>query len=141
MPIPIKFGTKEITNKIGEGEKEKEVKETVDNIINITEPAWTKKPKDLKDEDYKTFYKDLYPMNFEDPLFNIHLNVDYPFNLTGILYFRATLIQGWKNNEKMSNFTFNDKYLAIVPLTLTLKFRISQFDFHKIIIKVIKHSF
>ena len=58
MPIPIKFGTKEITKKTGEGEKEKEVKETVDNIININEPAWTKKPKDLKEDDYKTFYKD-----------------------------------------------------------------------------------
>ena len=87
MPIPIKFGTKEITNNVGEGDKAKEVKEEIDNIINITEPAWTKKPKDLKEVDYKSFYKDLYPMNFEDPLFNIHLNVDYPFNLTGILYF------------------------------------------------------
>ena len=87
MPIPIKFGTKEISKKEGEGKKEKEVKESVDNIINITDPAWTKNPKDLKEDDYKGFYKDLYPMNFEDPLFNIHLNVDYPFNLTGILYF------------------------------------------------------
>ena len=87
MPIPIKFGQKEITKKVGKGKNEKEIKEKVDDIINITEPAWTKKPKDLVDEDYNKFYKDLYPMNFEDPLFNIHLNVDYPFTLTGILYF------------------------------------------------------
>ena len=76
MPVPIKFGQKEISKKVGEGKDEKEIKETIDDIINITEPAWTKKPKDLKDEDYNKFYKDLYPMNFEDPLFNIHLNVD-----------------------------------------------------------------
>ena len=59
----------------------------VDDIINITDPAWTKQPKDLDDQNYKDFYRELYPMNFEEPLFNIHLNVDYPFNLTGILYF------------------------------------------------------
>ena len=79
MPVEIKFGTKK------EGEKDKEVE--VDNIINNPSPAWTKKPADLTDEDYKKFYRELYPMNFEDPLFHIHLNVDYPFNLTGILYF------------------------------------------------------
>jgi len=87
MPIPIKFGTKEETKKVGEGDKAKEEKITVDNIINNPNPAWTKKPADLKAEDYKTFYHELYPMQFEEPLFNIHLNVDYPFNLTGILYF------------------------------------------------------
>lgn len=79
LPVEIKFGTKK------EGEKDKEVE--VDNVINNPSPAWTKKPADLKDEDYKSFYRELYPMNFEDPLFHIHLNVDYPFNLTGILYF------------------------------------------------------
>jgi molecular chaperone HtpG len=79
LPVEIKFGTKK------EGEKDKEVE--VDNIINNPNPAWTKKPADLIDEDYKKFYRELYPMNFEDPLFHIHLNVDYPFNLTGILYF------------------------------------------------------
>ena len=68
-----------------EGDKPKT--KTVDNIINNPNPAWTKQPKDLKDEDYKGFYRELYPMQFEEPLFNIHLNVDYPFNLTGILYF------------------------------------------------------
>jgi molecular chaperone HtpG len=87
MPIPIKFGTKEISNKVGEGKDEKEIKEIVDDIVNNPNPAWTKKPSDLKEENYKEFYRELYPMQFEEPLFNIHLNVDYPFNLTGILYF------------------------------------------------------
>ena len=87
MPIPIKFGTKDETHEEGEGDDKKEVKETVDNIINNPNPAWTKKPSDLKDEDYTSFYRELYPMQFEEPLFHIHLNVDYPFNLTGILYF------------------------------------------------------
>ena len=86
MPFPIKFGTKEET--INKDDKEGESKTvTVDNIINNTSPAWTKTPSDLKDEDYKNFYKELYPFQFEEPLFHIHLNVDYPFNLTGILYF------------------------------------------------------
>ena len=87
MPIPIKFGTKEVTHEEGEGDDKKEIKETVDNIVNNPNPAWTKKPSDLKDEDYTSFYRELYPMQFEEPLFHIHLNVDYPFNLTGILYF------------------------------------------------------
>ena len=87
MPFPIKFGTKEETiNKDEKGKEESETK-TVDNIINNTNPAWTKTPSDLKDEDYKNFYKELYPFQFEEALFHIHLNVDYPFNLTGILYF------------------------------------------------------
>ena len=87
MPIPIKLGSKEITKTEGEGEEAKEIKELVDDIINNPSPAWIKKPTDLKDEDYNNFYRELYPMQFEDPLFQIHLNVDYPFNLTGILYF------------------------------------------------------
>jgi len=97
MPIPIKFGTKEINDpdfkpkttkdKDGKETTEPHKQITVDKIINNPNPAWTKKPADLKDEDYKTFYHELYPMQFEEPLFNIHLNVDYPFNLTGILYF------------------------------------------------------
>ena len=86
LPVPVQFGTKEITNTVGEGEDAKEEKETVDNIINNTSPAWTKSPSELTDEDYKAFYRELYPMAPE-PLFWIHLNVDYPFNLTGILYF------------------------------------------------------
>ena len=89
MPIPIKFGTKEEDLPLPENAEKEAVAEkvTVDNIINNPNPAWTKQPKDLEDQDYKSFYKELYPMQFEDPLFNIHLNVDYPFNLTGILYF------------------------------------------------------
>ena len=87
MPIPIKFGAKEQTHEEGEGDDKKEIKEIVDDIINNPNPAWTKKPSDLKDEDYKSFYRELYPMQFEEPLFHIHLNVDYPFALTGILYF------------------------------------------------------
>ncbi len=89
MPVPIKFGTKTETLPKPEGAKEEDKAPTkeVDNIINNPNPAWTKMPADLKEEDYKGFYRELYPMQFEEPLFHIHLNVDYPFNLTGILYF------------------------------------------------------
>ena len=86
MPYPIKFGTKEENvNKDDKNEGSKTI--TVDNIINNTNPAWSKPPSELKEDDYKNFYKELYPFQFEEPLFHIHLNVDYPFNLTGILYF------------------------------------------------------
>ena len=124
MPIPIKFGTKEITRNEGESDDKKEIKEQVDDIINITEPAWTKQPSELKDEDYKQFYRDLYPMNFEEPLFNIHLNVDYPFNLTGILYFpklsndiniKKDKIQLYQNQVFIT-----DNVEGIVPEFLTL---------------------
>ena len=89
MPIPIKFATTTETLPKPEGAKEEDPAPTkeVDNIINNPNPAWTKQPTELKDEDYKGFYRELYPMQFEEPLFHIHLNVDYPFNLTGILYF------------------------------------------------------
>ena len=89
MPVPIKFGTKTETLPLAEDAAEDAVAETteVDNIINNPTPAWTKTPSELSDADYKEFYHELYPMQFEEPLFNIHLNVDYPFNLTGILYF------------------------------------------------------
>lgn len=89
MPIPIKFGTKqEALPKPEDAPEDYKTEYTeVDNIINNPNPAWTKQPVDLTDEDYKNFYRELYPMQFEEPLFNIHLNVDYPFNLTGILYF------------------------------------------------------
>ena len=87
MPIPIKMGTKEITKTEGDGDDAKDVKEVVDDIINNPSPAWIQKPTDLKDEDYNHFYRELYPTQFEEPLFQIHLNVDYPFHLTGILYF------------------------------------------------------
>ena len=85
MPHPIKFGTREESIPVKEGEKEEKI--TVDNIINNPDPAWTKQPADLKKEDYNQFYRELYPYQFEEPLFHIHLNVDYPFSLTGILYF------------------------------------------------------
>jgi len=95
--IPIKFGTKKVNDPdfTPKTTKDKDGKETtephkqidVDNIINNTSPAWTKKPADLEDEDYKNFYREMNPMQFEESLFHIHLNVDYPFNLTGILYF------------------------------------------------------
>ncbi|WP_144893160.1 molecular chaperone HtpG [Flavobacterium tiangeerense] len=89
MPIPIKFGTKTQTLPKQEDAPEDAVAETitVDNIINNPNPAWTKQPTELAAENYKTFYHELYPMQFDEPLFHIHLNVDYPFNLTGILYF------------------------------------------------------
>src|SRR5574343_547804 len=89
MPIPIKFGTKQEALPKPEDAPEdyKTEYQERDNISNNPKPAWTKQPVDLTDEDYKKFYHELYPMQFEEPLFNIHLNVDYPFNLTGILYF------------------------------------------------------
>ena len=89
MPIPIKMGTRVETLPKPEGAKEEDPAPTkeVDDIINNPNPAWTKAPSELKEEDYQNFYRELYPMQFEQPLFNIHLNVDYPFNLTGILYF------------------------------------------------------
>lgn len=89
MPIPIKFGTKKEALPKPEDAPEDYKTEyvDVDNIINNPNPAWTKQPSDLSEEDYKNFYRELYPMQFDEPLFNIHLNVDYPFNLTGILYF------------------------------------------------------
>ena len=89
MPIPIKFGTREEELPLPEGADKdaKPEKVTVDNIINNPNPAWTKQPSELSKEDYNSFYRELYPMQFEEPLFHIHLNVDYPFNLTGILYF------------------------------------------------------
>ncbi|MFZ4860594.1 molecular chaperone HtpG [Sphingobacterium sp. Mn56C] len=89
LPVPIRFGTKTSSVEDGEDEegKPKYKSITVDNIINNTNPAWTKAPSELKDEDYLAFYRELYPYSTDEPLFWIHLNVDYPFNLTGILYF------------------------------------------------------
>ena len=124
MPVPIKFGTKEVTNKVGKGDKEKEVKETVDNIINNPNPAWTKSPSDLNEDSYKDFYKELYPMQFEEPLFNIHLNVDYPFNLTGILYFPKISndinVQKDKIQLYQNQVYVTDNVEGIVPEFLTL---------------------
>ena len=124
LPVNIKFGTKEITEKKGEGENAKDEKVTVDNIINNPTPAWTKKPVDLKDEDYNKFYRELYPYTFEDPLFNIHLNVDYPFNLTGILYFprlkQNMEIQKTKIQLYSNQVFVTDSVEGIVPEFLTL---------------------
>lgn len=86
LPVPIRFGTKTEYFETGEGEEKKEEKREVPNIINETRPIWKKQPTDLKDEDYLAFYRETYPMAPE-PMFWIHLNIDYPFNLTGVLYF------------------------------------------------------
>ncbi len=126
MPIPIKFGTKEETLPLEKDAKEGEKPKikTVDNIINNPNPAWTKQPKDLKGEDYKGFYRELYPMQFEEPLFNIHLNVDYPFNLTGILYFPKLTndvnIQKDKIQLYQNQVFVTDNVEGIVPEFLTL---------------------
>lgn len=124
LPVPIQFGTKEITEKEGEGEDAKEIKKQIPDIINHPEPAWTKKPADLKEEDYKDFYRELYPFTFEDPLFHIHLNVDYPFNLTGVLYFPRIKPNMELNRNKIQlyqNQVFvTDNLEGIVPDFLTL---------------------
>ena len=126
MPVPIKFGTKEENLPLEKDAKDGEKPETktVDNIINNPSPAWTKQPKDLKEEDYKSFYRELYPMQFEDPLFNIHLNVDYPFNLTGILYFPKLTndvnIQKDKIQLYQNQVFVTDNVEGIVPEFLTL---------------------
>jgi molecular chaperone HtpG len=126
MPVPIKFGTKEETLPLPEGAAEDAKPETVtvDNIVNNPNPAWTKKPVDLKEEDYKSFYRELYPMQFEDPLFNIHLNVDYPFNLTGILYFpklnNDLNIQKDRIQLYQNQVFVTDNVEGIVPEFLTL---------------------
>src|SRR5574344_1264492 len=117
LPVPIAFGTKK------EWKEGKEVDTNEPNITNNPEPAWTKKPADLKDEDYANFYRELYPYS-EDPLFHIHLNVDYPFNLTGILYFPKikTNIDLQRNKIQLyCNQVFvTDSVEGIVPDFLTL---------------------
>jgi molecular chaperone HtpG len=134
MPIPIKFGTKEVndpdhtpkTNKDKDGKETTEPQKmiTVDNLINNPTPAWTKQPAELKAEDYKSFYRELYPMQFEEPLFNIHLNVDYPFNLTGILYFPKMTNDLNMQKDKIQlyqNQVFvTDNVEGIVPEFLTM---------------------
>jgi molecular chaperone HtpG len=133
MPIPIKFGTKEVndpdftpettTDKDGKETTEPHKQITVDSIINNPDPAWTKQPSELEDEDYKGFYRELYPMQFEEPLFNIHLNVDYPFNLTGILYFPKMTndlnIQKDKIQLYQNQVYVTDNVEGIVPEFLT----------------------
>lgn len=117
LPVPVVFGKKT------EWKEGKEVDTDEDNQINDTAPAWTKKPADLKDEDYQKFYRQLYPFG-EDPLFHIHLNVDYPFNLTGILYFPKikNTIEVQKNKIQLyCNQVFvTDSVEGIVPEFLTL---------------------
>jgi len=97
---------------------------TVNDIINNPNPAWTKKPADLKEEDYKGFYRELYPMQFDEPLFNIHLNVDYPFNLTGILYFPKLTndlnVQKDKIQLYQNQVFVTDNVEGIVPEFLTM---------------------
>ena len=129
LPIPVIFGTKTDYIDSPEGEKDendkiKRVSIEVPNQVNNPAPAWTKAPIDLKDEDYKTFYRELYPMSFEEPLFHIHLNVDYPFNLTGILYFpkikENVEIQRNKINLYSNQVFITDSVAEIVPEFLTL---------------------
>ncbi len=125
LPVEIVFGT-ETETKTEKDEKgeDKEVKIEKPRIINNTKPAWTQKPADLKDEDYKDFYRELYPLTFEEPLFNIHLNVDYPFTLTGILYFPKVKQNFEVQRDKIqlySNQVFvTDSVEGIVPDFLTL---------------------
>lgn len=129
LPVEIKFGTK--TEKIDDPKGKKDDKDNIikidkvsDNIINNTKPAWTKKPSNLKDEHYKSFYKELYPMEMSDPLFHIHLNVDFPFNLTGILYFPKLKnnleVQKNKINLYSNQVFITDNVENIVPEFLTL---------------------
>jgi molecular chaperone HtpG len=126
MPIPIKFGMRTETLPKPEGAKDEDPAPTkeVENIINNPTPAWTKQPSDLKAEDYKSFYRELYPMQFEEPLFNIHLNVDYPFNLTGILYFPKMTNDLNMQKDKIQlyqNQVFvTDNVEGIVPEFLTM---------------------
>lgn len=129
MPVAIKFGQKSewIDNNEGKKDKDGNVEKEeikVDNIVNNPSPAWTKTPADLKDEDYSGFYRELYPMNFEDPLFHIHLNVDYPFNLTGILYFPRIKPNMEVQKDKIQLYSrqvfITDSVEGIVPDFLTL---------------------
>ncbi|WP_410478976.1 molecular chaperone HtpG [Pedobacter gandavensis] len=125
LPVPIKFGTR--TEHVADGEDEegkpKTVAVEVDNIINTTNPIWTKAPADLSDEEYLAFYKQLYPYA-EDPLFWIHLNVDYPFNLTGVLYFPKVKNDFDMQRNKIKLFSrqvfITDEVKDIVPEFLML---------------------
>tara|TARA_R110001592_G_scaffold119491_5_gene322657 strand:- start:7191 stop:9086 length:1896 start_codon:yes stop_codon:yes gene_type:complete len=129
MPVAIKFGQKSDWVDNAEGKKDKDGKIEkeeikVDNIVNNPSPAWTKAPSTLEDEDYNSFYRELYPMNFEDPLFHIHLNVDYPFNLTGILYFPKIKPNMEVQKDKIQLYSrqvfITDSVEGIVPDFLTL---------------------
>ena len=123
LPVEIKFGTKTETTFEGEGEDKKEVQTEVDNIVNNPHPAWKKSPRSLKDEDYRAFYNELYPYS-QPPMFWIHLNIDFPFNLTGILYFPklGNNLELQKNKIQLySNQVYvTDDVKEIVPEFLTL---------------------
>ena len=129
MPVEIVFGTKTEYIDDPSGEKDdkgnaKRVETTVDNVINSTTPLWTKKPADLQQEDYDNFYRELYPYSFEDPLFHIHINVDYPFNLTGILFFPKLKANMENNRNKVQLYCnqvfITDEVKNILPDFLTL---------------------
>jgi molecular chaperone HtpG len=125
LPVPIVFGTeKEFVKEKDEKGEEKERTIEKPRVINNVKPAWTQKPSDLKQEDYKDFYRELYPMSFEEPLFHIHLNVDYPFTLTGILYFPKVKQNFEVQRDKIQlycNQVFvTDTVEGIVPDFLTL---------------------
>jgi molecular chaperone HtpG len=129
LPVPVEFGTKTEYEDDPNGEKDengnvKRVAVEVSNQVNNVSPAWTKAPVDLKNEDYAAFYRELYPMTIEDPLFHIHLNVDYPFNLTGILYFPKITenveVQRNKINLYSNQVFITDSVEQIVPEFLTL---------------------
>lgn len=103
LPIPVRFGKKEETETTGEGDDQKTITKEVDNIINNPNPLWKKNPTDLNEEDYKNFYRELYPFA-QPPLFWIHLNIDYPFNLNGVLYFprlENAMVEPEKNRIKL----------------------------------------
>ncbi len=123
LPVTIRFGKKKETEWVGEGEDRKSVEKEVDNIINDSAPLWKEQPTELKDEDYLAFYQKLHPYN-PDPHFWIHLNIDYPFNLTGILYFPRlkNAIDNQKNKIHLySNQVYvTDEVREIVPEFLTL---------------------
>ncbi len=126
MPIPIKFGTKEVNLPLPkDADKDaKPEKKTIDNIINNSKPAWTRQPADLEDKDYASFYRELYPKQFEESLFHIHLNVDYPFNLTGILYFPKITNELNMQKDKIQLYQdqvfVTDNVEGIVPEFLTM---------------------
>jgi molecular chaperone HtpG len=124
LPVPIQFGTKKDTYEEGEGDKKKTKVKEVDNIINNVAPAWKKQPIELTDEDYRKFYEDLYPYSYQQPLFWIHLNIDYPFNLTGILYFpklqNSLEVQKNKIQLYCNQVYVTDDVKEIVPEFLTL---------------------
>jgi molecular chaperone HtpG len=123
LPVEIRFGTRTLTEYEGEGEERKAVETEVDNIVNNPNPAWKKRPNNLKDQHYIDFYKEMYPMS-QDPMFWIHLNIDYPFNLTGILYFPklSKTMEFQKNKIQLySNQVYvTDDVKEIVPEFLTL---------------------